>query len=261
MEEWENPMYQFRDTTKRPAYKSWIPTSAMIYGGTMIEKIIPGYQTLFVEGREMLSLDLESEKKNVGVHISAQRLPERSLIIHYKLTESNPVEFQRSFKKLMRILYKQEDVEIHFNDELDTFYYGRYSAAEKVPGNTDSVVSSYTITCPDPRKYSRQFETYGEIFEYIPYDSVPDSISFTASKDNSVKVTNGRQIISISNAALKKGDRVEMLIREGKILVNGENKTRILDLTSPFKSFTVRTGEVIKSDNGTPLIKYRGVWL
>ncbi|WP_256278139.1 hypothetical protein [Enterococcus sp. HMSC064A12] len=41
MEEWENPMYQFRDTTKRPAYKSWIPTSAMIYGGTMIEKIIP----------------------------------------------------------------------------------------------------------------------------------------------------------------------------------------------------------------------------
>ena len=261
MEEWENPMYQFRDTTKRPAYKSWIPTSAMIYGGTMIEKIIPGYQTLFVEGREMLSLDLESEKKNVGVHISAQRLPERSLIIHYKLTESNPVEFQRSFKKLMRILYKQEDVEIHFNDELDTFYYGRYSATEKVPGNTDSVVSSYTITCPDPRKYSRQFETNGEIFEYLPYESTPDSISFTASKDNSVKVTNGRQTISISNAALKKGERVEMLIREGKILVNGENKTRILDLTSPFKSFTVRTGEVIKSDNGTPLIKYRGVWL
>ena len=131
----------------------------------------------------------------------------------------------------------------------------------KIPGNTDSVVSSYTITCPDPRKYSRQFETNGEIFEYIPYDSVPDSISFTASKDNSVKVTNGRQIISISNAALKKGDRVEMLIREGKILINGENKTRVLDLTSPFKSFTVRTGEVIKSDNGTPLIKYRGVWL
>lgn len=261
MEEWENPMYQFRDTTKRPAYKSWIPTSAMIYGGTMIEKIIPGYQTLFVEGREMISLDLESDKKNVGVHVSAQRLPERLLTVHYKLTEQNPVEFQRSFKKLMRVLYKQEDVEIHFNDELDTFYYGRYSAAEKVPGNTDSVVSSYTITCPDPRKYSRQFETGGEIFEYIPYDSVPDSISFTASKDNSVKVTNGRQTISISNAALKKSDRVEMLIREGKILINGENKTRVLDLTSPFKSFTVRTGEVIKSDNGTPLIKYRGVWL
>ncbi len=261
MQEWDNPMYQFRDTIKSSDYDSWIPTSAMIYGGTMIEKIIPGYQTLFVEGREMLSLDLESEKKNVGVHISAQRLPERSLTVHYKLIEQNSVEFQRSFKKLMRILYKQEDVEIHFNDELDTFYYGRYSVAEKVPGNTDSVVSSFTITCADPRKYSKTFETTGEISEYLPYDSVPDSISFTATKDSSVKVTNGMQTISISNAALKKGDRVEMLIREGKILINGENKTRILDLTSPFKSFTVKTGDVVKSDNGTPLIRYRGVWL
>ncbi len=254
-------MYQFRDTIKISDYDSWIPTSAMIYGGTMIEKIIPGYQTLFVEGREMLSLDIESEKKNVGVHISSQRLPERILTVFYKLTEDNSFEFQRSFKKLMGLLYRQKDVEIHFNDELDTFYYGRYSAAEKVPGNTDSVVSSYTIICPDPRKYSRQFETNGEIFEYIPYDSVPDSISFTASKDNSVKVTNGRQTISISNSAIKKGDKVEMLITEGKVLVNGENKTRILDLTSPFKSFTVKTGDVVKSDNGTPLIRYRGVWL
>ena len=261
MEEWENPMYQFRDTTKKPSYRKWSPTSAMIYDDVLIEDIISGYQTLYIEGREMLSLDLESEKKNVGVHISAQRLPERSLTVHYKLTEQNPIEFQRSFKKLMRILYKREDVEIHFNDELDIYYYGRYSGVDKVPGNTDSVVSSFTITCPDPRKYSRFFETNGEIFEYLPYDSVPDLISFTATKDNGVKVTNGRQTISISNAALKKGDKVELLISEGKILINGENKTRVLDLTSPFKSFCVRTGDVVKSDNGTPLIRYRGVWL
>jgi hypothetical protein len=122
-------------------------------------------------------------------------------------------------------------------------------------------VSSFTITCADPRKYSRQFETNGEIYEYLPYDAVPDSISFTATKDNSVKVTNGRQTISISNAALKKGDRVELLISEGKILVNGENKTRILDLASPFKNFTIKTGDIVKSDNGTPLVRYRGVWL
>lgn len=261
MQEWDNPMYQFRDTIKSSDYDSWIPTSAMIYDGVLIEKIIPGYQTLFIEGREMLSLDLESEKKNVGVHISAQRLPERLLTIHYRLSEQNPVEFQRSFKKLMRILYKQEDSEIHFNDELDAFYYGRYSAAEKVSGNTDSVVSSYTIICSDPRKYSKVFESNGEIFEYLPYDVTPDSISFTTIKDSSVRITNGRQTISISNSAIKKGDKVEMLIDEGRILVNGENKTRMLDLSSPFKGFKVKTGDVIKSDNGTPLIRFRGVWL
>ncbi len=158
MEEWENPMYQFRDTTKRPAYKSWIPTSAMIYGGTMIEKIIP------VLTRVGDKIEL------IGQIVSVKQ---------------------------------------------------------------------------------RRTRRSGRPYMFINFGT----------SHNSVKVTNGRQIISISNAALKKGDRVEMLIREGKILINGENKTRVLDLTSPFKSFTVRTGEVIKSDNGTPLIKYRGVWL
>lgn len=254
-------MYGFRDTVRNNDYKKWIPTSALIYDNVMFEEIIEGYQTLYVEGREMISLDFETEKKNVGIYISSQRLPERSLTVHYQLIEQNPVEFQRSFKKLMRLLYRENDVEIHFNDELDTYYYGYYSAAETVAGNVHSVVSSFTITCADPRKYSKIFETNEQIFEYLPYEITPVSINFTAVKDNSVKVTNGRQTISITNAALKKGNKIEMLISEGKILVNGENKTRILDLTSPFKNFTITTGDVVKSDNGTPLVRYRAVWL
>jgi len=261
VQEWDNPMYQFRDTIKSSDYDSWIPTSAMIYDSVMFEKILPGYQTLYVEGREMLSLDIESEKKNVGVHISSQRLPERILTVFYKLTEVNSVEFQRSFKKLMGLLYRQKDVEIHFNDELDTSYFGRYSATDKVPGNTNSISSSFTITCSDPRKYTKVFETNGEIFEYLPHEVTPDSISFAATKDSSVRITNGRQTISISNSAIKKGDKVELLITEGKVLVNGENKTRILDLTSRFKGFKVKTGDVIKSDNGNPLVRFRGAWL
>ncbi|MDT2669156.1 distal tail protein Dit [Enterococcus dongliensis] len=261
MEEWNNPSYRFRDTTENDEFEIWLPTSAMIYDGRIFEQEIEGYQTLYVEGREMISLEFETEKKNIGVHISNQRLPERTLTVHYKLSEHNPTEFQRSFKKLMRLLYNESDVQICFNDELDTYYYGRYSAAETVAGNVHSVVSSFTITCADPRKYSKTFETDGQVFSNLPYDVAPISISFTATKDKNVKVTNGRQTISITNSALKKGDKVEMLIREGKILVNGENKTRILDLTSPFKNFAIKTGDVVKSDNGTPLLKYRAVWL
>ena len=102
-------------------------TSAVNYDGKFIENYIEGYQTLYVEGREMLSLEIESEKVNVGVRVSSQRLPERTLTIHFKLEEKNPVEFQRSFNKLMRLLLQgMEDVEIHFNDELDMYLPGRY---------------------------------------------------------------------------------------------------------------------------------------
>ncbi|MFG6612414.1 hypothetical protein ACGYLK_01790 [Enterococcus lactis] len=54
MMEWHNPMYEFRDTVKNDSQKTWIPTSALNYDGKFIENYIEGYQTLYVEGREMV---------------------------------------------------------------------------------------------------------------------------------------------------------------------------------------------------------------
>ncbi|HFD3445833.1 MULTISPECIES: distal tail protein Dit [Bacilli] len=261
MMEWHNPMYKFRDTVKNDSQKTWIPTSALNYDGKFIENYIEGYQTLYVEGREMVSLEIESEAVSIGVRISSQRLPERILTIHFKLEEKNPIEFQRSFNKLMRLLYRDKDVEIHFNDELDMYYYGRYQTCDNIPGNVHSVISSFSIICSDPRKYTRIFETNGIVSEYLPYEVAPISISLKANNDGNLRITNGRQNISVTNSMIKKGDFIEMDIAEGKVFVNGVNKTTILDLTSSFKNFMVRTGDLIKCDNGTPLIRYRGVWL
>ena len=66
MEEWNNQMYNFRDTIAFSEYESWIPSSAMIYDNRVFEEEIEGYQTLYVEGREMLSLEFETEKMTVG---------------------------------------------------------------------------------------------------------------------------------------------------------------------------------------------------
>ncbi|MEN2265350.1 phage tail protein, partial [Enterococcus lactis] len=62
----------------------------------------------------------------------------------------------------------------------------------------------------------------------------------------------------MTNSMIKKGDFIEMDIAEGKVFVNGVNKTRSLDLTCSFNRFMVRTGDLGKCDNGTPLIRYRG---
>lgn len=259
--EWHNPMYEFRDTIESDNRKKWLPTSALNYDGNFIEDYIEGYQTLYVEGREMVSLEIESEAVGVGVRVSSQRLPERILTVHFKLEEKNPVEFQRSFNKLMRLLYREEDVEIHFYDELDKYYFGRYQACDTVPGNVHSAISSFSIICSDPRKYTRIFETDGLIAEYLPYEVTPLSISFTAKNNGNVRITNGRQNILVTNSAIKRGQNIEMNLAEGKVLVNGENRTRILDLASSFKNFKVRTGDLVECTNGTPLIRYRGAWL
>lgn len=261
MEEWKNPMYKFRDTTRNSDYESWLPSSAMIYDNRYFEHEIEGYQTLYVEGREMLSVEMDTEKMTVGEYVLTQRLPARTLTVFYKLEDRNPESLQEKFNQLMCLLYRSEDVLISFKDQKELFYFGRYESTASVDGKSNSIVSSFTIKCADPRKYTKEFSISKFVKTALPYGTVPISISFEATQDKNVRITNGRETISITNSMIKTGDKVELLIKDGKILVNGENKTRILDLTSDFKNFVIHQNDEIKCDNGVPIIKYRGVWL
>lgn len=254
-------MYHFRDTIAFSEYESWIPSSAMIYDNCLFEQEIDGYQTLYVEGREMLSVELESEKMTVGEYVLTQRLPARTLTVYYKLEDRNPETFQNKFNQLMKLLYRTNDVKISFNDQKELSYLGRYDSSDKVAGNSSSIVSSFDIKCSDPRKYTKEFVIESAVKSKLPYGAIPDSITFEATQDKNVRITNGRETISITNSAIKTGDKVEILIKQGKILVNGENKTRILDLTSDFKNFIIKQNDIVKCDNGIPEIRYRGVWL
>lgn len=254
-------MYRFRDTQPTYDFDLWLPSSAMIYDNWIFEEEIEGYQTLYVEGREMLSVELETEKLNVGEYILTQRLPARVLTVHYKLEDRNPESFQAKFNQLMKRLYRSEDVPIQFRDQKDLIYFGRYESSESVDGKSNSVISSFSIKCVDPRKYTREFTINKYVKSSLPYGTIPTSISFVATQDKNVRIKNGRETISITNSAIKAGDKVELLIKQGKVLVNGENKTRMLDLTSDFKNFIIYENDVIECDNGIPEIKYRGVWL
>lgn len=261
MQEWKNSMYQFRDTTNNFDYESWLPSSAMIYDNLYFEQEIEGYQTLYVEGREMLSIEMDTEKMTVGEYVLTQRLPARILTVFYKLEDQNPESLQEKFNQLMCLLYRSQDVPISFKDQKELTYFGRYESASSVDGKLNSIISSYTIKCADPRKYTKEFSINKYVKTALPYGAVPTSISLEATQDKNVRITNGRETISITNSMIKAGDKVELLIKDGKILVNGENKTRILDLTSDFKNFVIHQNDEIKCDNGVPIIKYRGVWL
>lgn len=262
MSEWKNRMYSFVDTkNSNLLFSEWLPSSAMSYDGLFLEKEIDGYQTLAVGGREMLSVDFETESMSVGSLISKQTLPSRTITVKYKLSDNNAEQLQFKFKKLMKLLYRVEDVTIQFNDELDYFYKGRYSSAEEVAGESNSVISSFTIFCQDPRKYTKEFISSGKIQTELPFETVPTKIQVTLAYDNSIEISNGREKLSITNAQIKSGDCLEFRIKEGKLLVNGLNQTNILDLSSDFKNFTLRENDRLSCNNGKMTIYYRGVSL
>ncbi|MDT2954251.1 phage tail family protein [Enterococcus casseliflavus] len=258
-----NNMYPFMDTHKNERYiPEYIPTSAMYYDGVLLEGVIEGYQTLSVTGREMLSVNIESESIQLGSLVTNQTLPSRTLTVKYKLVDKDPEKLQKKFDKLMHYLIRYEDVPIKFNDELDFTYYGRYSASEVPPGDTNSIVSSFDIYCADPRKYTKQYISNGEIATYIPYTIVPDVVRVKLSAPTSVKVTNGSLSMSITGASIVAGDVVEFRNKEGSVYVNGVDKTNILDWAGgQLEDFYIKKGDVVKTNNGSLEVFYRVVAL
>lgn len=259
MEKWENKMYGFNDTTiNRENPNRFLPTSAMMYDGMYLEDLVEGYQTLKVEGREMLSLEFEQQGIQIGSFITNQSLPSRTISVTYKLEDNNPEKLQFKFKDLLNFLYRTEDVEIRFRDESDYYYYGRYATADKVAGDSNSIISTFTIYCADPLKYTREVVTDGYIGNTMRFPITPTKIKVTLEKSNAIRITNGEQTISVTNAAIKPGDQLVFDFADEKLMVNDEDWTSVIDLESDFENFVLRQGQKVVCNNGKLKVFYRG---
>lgn len=249
-------MYKFRDTTKRKHQSEhiFIPTSAMIYKGTFIERLIEGYQTLSVEGREMYSLNHEMQELQYGGIITNTKLPARILTIKYKLEDKDSESLQNKFDELMAFLFSEEDVLIQFNDDLEYFFKGRYQAADQVPGDTNSIISTFTIICGDPYKYGKEQVSTGKILGNLPYPVKPESMKVIMNT-GFLDITDGKYHLKASN--IKKGDIIFFDFKTGDIWVNGKLAPDVLNLDSDFKNIRLRTGSNFSDGNYDIEIKYR----
>lgn len=258
-------MYEFRDTTAGASSEDigHLPASAMMYDSKYIENVIEGYRTLVVTGREMISVDISSDAVKVGTKISEQRIQAREITVQYMLEDNDPEELQKKFKQLMALLYREEDVEISFNDDPQIFYYGRFSEADEVPGENNSVISSFTIYCQDPLRYSRTKEVGSQITLNSPVLTPPELITVRLARSTSVKITNTTTgaAVKITGAAIYANDVLKFDFDQGILLVNDKDMTHILDLESDFENFFIRKGDRLTCDNGTMAVYGREVYL
>lgn len=255
-------MYYFEDTTKKVHKDDLIlPSSAMMYDGVYLEKMIDGYRTLAITGREMLSLDIETQETQVGSIKLNQKLPSRTIKVTYQLIGKDAKDVQKKYHQLMRWLYKESDVEIRFKDELDYHYYGQYKSTDEVRGDTNSIISSFEILCTDPKKYSVLLKTDGEVMTYLPYKTIPEKIEVTIAKFGPLMIVNGEKTIKITSYNLSAGDRIIFNFLKGKVYINEIDQTFLLDLESDFENFTIKEGQTILCTNGQMIISYREVQL
>ena len=134
---------------------------SMIFNGSYIETIIPGYTTVGVTGRETLSTEISSQTAGAkdGSIFSYKRYEPRTLTISFTITASDNTELLEKLETLNGIL-DEEEVKIIFRDEPDRYYIGTKTDTPDIQtgyyGASDTFVAagSFDIYCSDPFKYS-----------------------------------------------------------------------------------------------------------
>lgn len=147
-------MYEFVDLNELPGTES-VPAEAVKYNGTWLDTTIPGFRTLNVSGRELLTKEVR-EKSIPGIDGNTylgSDVPPRTITVRYALTAPTALMFRERYNKLMSIL-NAEQVQVIFNDEPDKYFVGTATGGENPEPGRLSVVGEIEIHCSDPFKYS-----------------------------------------------------------------------------------------------------------
>lgn len=154
----------FKDTVPQPIITPSLPVEAMNFNGHFLEDLIPGYRTLSVSGREVISTDINSFKVNIqpGKWVSTTTLPERVLRVRFQLRSDSPYNLMRLWVKLNKALsssdfhgVQSQNVPIWFNDDPEVVYYGMKYEMDLPPEGVLFLTSTFSIFCSDPTKYSK----------------------------------------------------------------------------------------------------------
>ena len=254
---------EFRQPTETETILKRLPSVAMEFNGKYIENELNGYETLKVSGRETISVELISEPTHKGVITIDERLPHRELTITYEMKADNGTEFQERFKTLRKLLTTNEQVPIKFLDEPDIVYFGRLSAMQTVPDDSNIIISTFTIHCDSPYKFSDLVTTDGSVTIDTFYPTLPEQITLTiGSTTNKIEITNGSERIT-ATGTFNAGSKVVVLFKKEEVTmtVNGSEATYMIDLQSDLENFVLKQGQDVTCEQGDITLKMRERWL
>lgn len=147
-------MYKFIDTVESQAEQT-LPSEALNFNGVYLENEIPGYRTLYVSGREVLSAEITDTEMGTsdGTRYQRKRYPPRTITVGYQLIAESDAEFRAAFNK-MNSLLDADQARMIFADEPDKFFVGTKQSGSDVPTGRNAITAELEFYCADPFKYS-----------------------------------------------------------------------------------------------------------
>ena len=116
-------MYKFIDVNEQPS--KMLSAEAVSINGEYLDDIIPGFKTLYVQGRELLAPDIKSKEVGArhGEILLNSRYPKRKIVVGYQLIADSNSAFREAYIKLSDKLGTPNS-RIIFRDELDKYWLG-----------------------------------------------------------------------------------------------------------------------------------------
>ena len=148
-------MYKFHDTTELLKPLDELPSEALCFNGSFIEKMVPGYRTLYTSGREGNEREVsqtESSDRDGARFRSVRRKP-REIHVGFQINSRDAKDYAYKFNALKKLL-KEEEAELIFNDEPDRFFTGTLTNIEMDNAGELCATGELIFVCSDPYKYA-----------------------------------------------------------------------------------------------------------
>ena len=236
-------MYDFRETTPfTGSDDNQHPAEAILIDGQYIEDLIPGYSTLQVSGRELLSQSIEKQTigKSDGEFIQYARNPSREIVVGYRLSAADNLSFRQAFYKLNSILHGDSH-QVSFNDDQSKYWLATLSDIDDVPKGRNAITSSFTLFVPDGIAHSVATQTA----DNMPYKDVPVNMLTDSGFEsgNVPSVTWGPSAIG-TIAASSGGATLPIPFGNYMLKIDSNDTSTVLD---QFVSYPLANAVLIKS--------------
>lgn len=147
-------MYKFVDIGEKQSVTD-LPSEAMQVNGAYLENEVPGYRTLYTEGRETLTREISTIDSDYVDGLIEDRARDLSRLIKvwFLLKAASPQDFREKFNRLNRVLRERDSIFI-FADEPDKFFRGTKTDIVEIDPGKLMTKGCIEIACNDPYKYS-----------------------------------------------------------------------------------------------------------
>ncbi|MGV3235329.1 distal tail protein Dit [Latilactobacillus curvatus] len=154
-------MYKFEDTLRTTGQDGGIlPAEALAINGKYLDEVIPGFNTLTVSGRELLTRSVTTKKvgNSDGEIFMDSTHPTRTITVKFQLVSKTPQEFRKNFEQLTKII-DQPEAELSFHDDESVFYVGTHVQTGTIPDGKLNVIATMTFQCSDPKAHAKNTKT------------------------------------------------------------------------------------------------------